>query len=50
MDRAVALPIAAASFKIFFMRASGANGSPFLMPIEAKSPTSSGLNASAGSY
>ena len=32
------------------MRSSGAKGLPFLMPIEAHKPTSSGLNASAGSH
>ncbi|MFA9408255.1 MAG: hypothetical protein ACERKJ_05425 [Candidatus Dadabacteria bacterium] len=50
MAREEALAIAAASSKIFSIRSSGSNGSPFLMPIAANCHTSSGLNASAGSY
>jgi hypothetical protein len=33
MARAVALPTAAASVRIFFIRASGAKGCPFSIPI-----------------
>jgi len=47
--RAVALPTATASVRIFFMRASGANGLPFSMPMDAKRPSVSGSTASAGS-
>jgi hypothetical protein len=43
------LPTAAASFRIFFIRASGLNGLPFTMPIAASWPESSGLNEVAGS-
>ncbi len=45
----MACPTAAASVRIFFIRASGANGVPFSMPIEASSPSVSGSIASAGS-
>ena len=34
-DRAMALPMAAASVSSFFIRASGLNGCPFLMPMAA---------------
>jgi hypothetical protein len=41
-DGSVALPTAAASVRIFFIRASGANGLPFSMPIAASRPSLSG--------
>ena len=47
--RDVALATAAASVRIAFMRASGANGLPFLMPIEARIPTTSDSRKSSGS-
>ena len=41
--------IDAASARIFFIRASGANSLPFTMPMAANWPASSGSSASAGS-
>jgi hypothetical protein len=49
MARAVASPTCAAWARIFFMRASGAKGLPFSMPIEAKKPSRMGSSDSAGS-
>jgi hypothetical protein len=46
----VASPTAAASVRIFFMRASGAKGFPFSMPIEAKNPSVTGSSDSTGSF
>ena len=43
MARAVALATATASVRIPFIRASGANGLPFLIPMDANSPTISGF-------
>ena len=42
MARAAALPMAAASVRIFFIRASGLNGLPFSMPMAAIMPLASG--------
>ena len=41
--RPAALPTAAASVRIFFIRSSGLNGLPFTMPMAANCPASSGL-------
>ena len=48
--RAVAFPIAAASVRIFFIRASGLNGLPFTMPMAASDPMISGSSAPTGSF
>jgi hypothetical protein len=37
--RAVTAPMLAASSKIFFIRASGLNGLPFAIPMDAKKPS-----------
>src|SRR5210317_957598 len=47
--RAVALPTAAPSVRIFFILASGLNGLPLLMPIALNSPRISGSKAEDGS-
>ena len=47
--RDVALAIASASVRIFFMRASGAKGLPLTMPMAAIGPISSGSSDVAGS-
>jgi hypothetical protein len=49
MARAVALATPVALVRMLFIGASGANGCPFLIPIEANNPTISGSKASAGS-
>ena len=49
MARAVASPTAAASVRIFFIRASGANGLPFWMPMDAQKPSVVGSTESVGS-
>jgi hypothetical protein len=46
MAREVALPTAAASVRSFFIRASGAKGLPFSMPMEANNPNLSASSAS----
>ena len=46
--RAVALATASASVRIFFIRASGANGLPLTMPIAASGPISSGIERGGG--
>jgi len=46
----MALPTATESVRIFFIRASGANGCPLRMPIDAYKPTVSGSTQSAGSF
>ena len=47
--REVALATASASVRIFFIRASGANGLPLTMPMAAIGPISSASSAVAGS-
>ena len=47
--REVALATASASVRIFFIRASGANGLPLTMPMAATDPISSGSSEVAGS-
>ena len=47
--REVALASATASVRIFFIRASGANGLPLTMPMAAIGPISSGSSDVAGS-
>ena len=47
--RDVALAKATASVRIFFIRASGANGLPLTMPMAAIGPINSGSSAVAGS-
>ena len=48
MVRPAALPTASASLRMRFIRASGAKGLPFTMPIAAICPAISGSIASAG--
>ena len=43
MALAVALPMATASVRSFFILASGLNGLPLTMPMEATSPRVSGI-------
>ena len=47
--RELALATWSASVRIFFMRASGANGLPLTMPMAAIGPINSGSSAVAGS-
>ena len=50
IERAVALPTATASVRIFFIRSSGANGLPLRMPMAAARPRNSGSKKSSGSF
>ena len=50
MARAVALPMATASVRSFFILASGLKGLPLTMPMEATSPRVSGSSESIGSF
>jgi hypothetical protein len=47
--REIALACATPSVRIFFIRASGANGLPLTMPMAAIGPISSGSSVPAGS-
>jgi hypothetical protein len=50
IERAAAFPIATASVRIFFILASGANGLPLWMPIDANKPRVSASSMSSGSF